>query len=80
MSTEDHEVTSITSTVTDSTSVASLESGHMSYAALEKSGVSSNDNSTSREKTGKSDADILLQRSKLLNLKKKSKICKEWIN
>ena len=64
MSTEDHEVTSITSTVTDSTSVASLESGHMTYAALERSGVNSNDNSTNEEKSGKSDGDILLTRSK----------------
>ena len=65
MSTEDHEVTSITSTVTDSTSVASLESGHMSYAALEKSGITSYDNNLTAEKPGKTDADILLQRSKL---------------
>ena len=64
MNTEDHEVTSITSTVTDSTSVASLESGHMTYAALERGGVNSHDNSTNERKLGKSDADILLTRSK----------------
>ena len=40
LSSEDHEVTSITSTVTDSTSVASMESGHLTYAALEGSATS----------------------------------------
>ena len=60
-SSEDHEVTSITSTVTDSTSVASMESGHLTYAALEGSATSYPANTADQ----KQDANSLHDRCKL---------------
>ncbi len=75
-SVEEPDVRSVASTVTDSTSVASIESGHV-YAALERGGAAANG---LFESSGKSDAEALTTSSEfVLLLFRADAVCESFL-